>query len=71
MSTDEVLLFLPHDNERVAAQVVSCFQLVRAQVRWHICTHLHCYSLFQCRDKKGFQSRYLSTVARALNGHGW
>ena len=29
---------------------------VRAQVRWHICTHLHCDSLFQYRDKKGFQS---------------
>ena len=37
---------------RTAAQFVSCFQSVRAQVRWHICTHLHCYSLFQYRDKK-------------------
>ena len=41
---------------RTAAQIVSCFQLVRAQVHWHICTHLHSYSLFQNRDKKGFQS---------------
>ena len=41
---------------RTAAQIVSCFQLVRAQVHWHICTHLHCYSLFQYRDQKGFHS---------------
>ena len=44
---------------RTAAQIVSCFQLVRAQVRCHICTHLHCYSLFQYRDqKKGFPESY-------------
>ena len=41
---------------RTAAQIISCFQLVRAQVRCHICTHLHCYCVFQYRDKKGFQS---------------
>ena len=70
---------------RTAAQIVSCFQSVRAQVHWHICTHLHCYSLVQYRDKKGFPESYsfhmvawawsllgwLSTVARALNGHSW
>ena len=39
---------------QTASQIVSCFQLVRAQVRWHICTHLHCCSLFQYRDQKGF-----------------
>ena len=49
--------WLPPCHEgRTASQIVSCFQFVRAQVRWHICTHLHCYSLFQYRDKKGFQS---------------
>ena len=31
---------------RIAAQFVSCFVSVRAQVRWHICTHLHCHSFF-------------------------
>ena len=41
---------------RTAAQIVPCFQLVRAQIHWHICTHLHCYSLLQYRDKKVFQS---------------
>ena len=41
---------------RTAAQIVSCFQSVGAQFHWHICTHLHCYSLFQYREKKGFQS---------------
>ena len=43
---------------RTAAQFVFCFQLVRAQVHWHICMHLHCYSVFQYRDEKGFQSHF-------------
>ena len=34
----------------------SWFQLVRAKVHWHLCTHLHCYSFFWYQDKKGFQS---------------
>ena len=66
MSPDEILLcFLmmmsgwpPPCCEvgRTAAHIVSCFQLVRAQVHWHICTHLHCYSFFSIEMKKGFQS---------------
>ena len=37
---------------RTAAQIISCFQLVRAHVHWHICTHLHCYSLFGIEIKR-------------------
>ena len=50
-----------------AAQIVSCFRLVCAQVRWHICTHLHCYSLFQYRDKRGFPESY----SFHTNGDPW
>ena len=31
---------------RAAAQIVICFQLVCARVRWHLCTHLHCLQPF-------------------------
>ena len=77
MSPDEVLLlFFSHEDDRVAAamsmrvrrtvaQIVSCLPSVRAQVQWHICTHLHCYSFFQYREKKGFQSHVHFTVSLA------
>ena len=35
---------------RTSAQFVSWFQLVRAQVHWHIWTHLHCCSLLRYRE---------------------
>ena len=53
---------------QTAAQIVSSFQLVRAQVRWHICTHLHCYRIFQYRDKMGFQSHIHFTKGQCSKG---
>ena len=35
----------------------TAVQIVRAQVHWHICMHLHCCILFSVSRKKGFQSR--------------
>ena len=55
---------------RTAAHIVSRFQLVRAQVHWHICTHLHYYSLFQCRDSTGFpESCSFHTIYGPTTGH--
>ena len=56
---------------RAAAQIVICFQLVCARVRWHICTHLHCYSLFSSEIKKCPESYSFLMVASAwLLEHG-
>ena len=61
--------------QRTAAQIVSCFQFVRAQVHWHICTHLHCDSLFQYRDERFSRVIFIlhgivSLVASWLLEHG-
>ena len=60
---------------RIAAQIVSCFQLFRAQVRWHICTHLHCNSLYRYQDKRVSRVIFIShgivsLVASWLIEHG-
>ena len=44
---------------RTAAQIVSCFQSVCAQFRCHICTHLHCCSLFPYRYEKVSRAIYI------------
>ena len=93
MSTDEVLFFCHMPVcavgcrhvmrvRRAAAQIVMCFQLVCAGVRWHICTPSSLLPAFfsseikKCSESCSFlmvavSMVGLSTVARALNGHGW